>query len=395
MPSGASTGEHEAIELRDSDKARYLGKGVRNAVQNVEEMIAPALREMDPGDQMEIDQTLIELDGTPNKAKLGANAILGVSMATARAAAMDRDMPLYRYLGGPLARTLPVPMMNILNGGAHATNTVDFQEFMIVPVGAESFTDALRMGAEVFHSLKKVLVKRDLATGVGDEGGFAPDLKSDEEALKVIIEAIEAAGYEPGKEIALALDCAASELYKDGKYTFKKSGAGTRDADGMVELYARWLERVSDRVHRGRPRRGRLGRLGGAHVEARRPRAARRRRPVRHEHRAPRARHRERRRQRDPDQGEPDRHADRDARGDRAGARRPATSRSSRTAVARPRTRSSPTSRSARAPARSRPAVRRARIAWRSTTSCCASRRSWAARPSIRAARFTGSVAAI
>ena len=242
VPSGASTGEHEALELRDNDKSRYLGKGVRQAVQNIVEMIAPALREMDPGEQMDIDQTLIELDGTPNKGKLGANAILGVSMACARAAAMDRDMPLYRYLGGPLTRTLPVPLMNILNGGAHATNTVDFQEFMIVPVGAEAFSDALRMGAEVFHSLKKVLVKRGLATGVGDEGGFAPDLRSDEEALQVIIEAIEAANYEPGKQIALALDCAASELYKNGSYTFKKSGAGTLDAEGMVDLYAKWLE---------------------------------------------------------------------------------------------------------------------------------------------------------
>jgi len=243
VPSGASTGEHEAIELRDNDKSRYLGKGVQSAVQNVIEMIAPALRDMDPGDQIEIDQTLIELDGTPNKGKLGANAILGVSMATARAAAMDRDMPLYRYLGGPLTRTLPVPLMNILNGGAHATNTVDFQEFMIVPVGAESFSEALRMGAEVFHSLKKVLVKRGLATGVGDEGGFAPDLKSDEEALQVIIEAIEAANYQPGTQVALALDCAASELFKDGSYTFKKSGAGTRNAAGMIDLYASWLER--------------------------------------------------------------------------------------------------------------------------------------------------------
>ena len=243
VPSGASTGEHEAIELRDNDRSRYLGKGVRSAVANVIEIIAPALRDMDPGDQMEIDQTLIELDGTPNKGKLGANAILGVSMASARAAAMDRDMPLYRYLGGPLSRTLPVPLMNILNGGAHATNTVDFQEFMIVPVGAESFSEALRMGAEVFHSLKKVLVKRGLATGVGDEGGFAPDLRSDEEALQVIIEAIEAANYLPGQQVALALDCAASELFKDGTYTFKKSGAGTRNVSGMVDLYASWLER--------------------------------------------------------------------------------------------------------------------------------------------------------
>jgi enolase len=185
---------------------------------------------------------LIELDGTPNKEKLGANAILAVSMATARAAAAETGLPLYRYLGGPLSRTLPVPMMNILNGGAHATNTVDFQEFMVVPVGVESFAEALRVGAEVFHSLKKVLVKRKLATGVGDEGGFAPDLKDDEQALQVIIEAIEAAKFAPGKEVALALDVAASELHSGGTYTFKKSGAGTRDAAGMIDLYAKWLE---------------------------------------------------------------------------------------------------------------------------------------------------------
>ena len=242
VPSGASTGEAEAVELRDGDKGRYLGKGVRQAVQNVEETIAPAMRGMNPTDQMAVDAALIELDGTPNKASLGANAILAVSMANARAAAASLKMPLYRYLGGPMSRTLPVPMMNIINGGAHATNTVDFQEFMIVPVGAESFSDALRMGAEVFHTLKKVLVKRKLATGVGDEGGFAPDLKDDEEAIKVILEAIDAAGYSAGKEIALALDCAASELFKDGKYTFKKSGAGTKSAAEMVKMYQRWLD---------------------------------------------------------------------------------------------------------------------------------------------------------
>ncbi|HEX5072274.1 MAG TPA: phosphopyruvate hydratase [Gemmatimonadaceae bacterium] len=242
VPSGASTGEHEARELRDGDPGRYLGKGVRKAVQNIEETIAPALTGMIATDQVEIDRTLIELDGTPNKEKLGANAILAVSMATARAAAGETGLPLYRYLGGPLSRTLPVPMMNILNGGAHATNTVDFQEFMIVPVGVETFAEALRVGAEVFHSLKKVLVKRKLATGVGDEGGFAPDLKDDEQALQVIIEAIEAAKYAPGKEVALALDVAASELYSGGTYTFKKSGAGTRDAAGMIDLYGKWLD---------------------------------------------------------------------------------------------------------------------------------------------------------
>ncbi|MGZ8414926.1 MAG: phosphopyruvate hydratase [Gemmatirosa sp.] len=243
VPSGASTGEHEALELRDGDAKRYLGKGVLQAVQNVEEQIAPARTGMDATDQIGIDRLMLELDGTDNKGKLGANAILGVSMAVARAAANELEMPLYRYLGGPMSRLLPTPLMNILNGGAHATNTVDFQEFMVVPVGAETFGDALRMGAEVFHSLKKVLVKRKLATGVGDEGGFAPDLKNDEEAITVILEAIEAAGYAPGKEIALALDCAASELHKGGTYTFKKSGAGSRDAQGMIDLYAGWLDK--------------------------------------------------------------------------------------------------------------------------------------------------------
>ena len=241
VPSGASTGEHEAHELRDGEKERYLGKGVLKAVAAIEEQILPALRGMDATDQMGIDRAMLELDGTDNKGKLGANAILAVSLASARAAANEVGLPLYRYLGGPLARTMPVPMMNILNGGAHATNTVDFQEFMIVPVGADTFGEALRMGTEVFHSLKKVLVKRGLSTGVGDEGGFAPNLANDEEALRVIIEAIEAAGYQPGKQIALALDVAASELHSGGTYTFKKSGAGTLDADGMIELYTKWM----------------------------------------------------------------------------------------------------------------------------------------------------------
>jgi enolase len=242
VPSGASTGEHEAVELRDADTERYGGKGVLLAVQNIEETIAPALAGADPTDQMGIDAALIEMDGTPNKSNLGANAILAVSMACARAAAQELGVPLWRYLGCPLTRVMPVPMMNILNGGAHATNTVDFQEYMIIPVGAESFSDAVRMGAEVFHSLKKVLVKRKLSTGVGDEGGFAPDLKSDEEAITVVLEAIQGAGYAAGKDIVLALDCAASELYKNGTYTFKKSGAGTKDAAAMVALYAKWLD---------------------------------------------------------------------------------------------------------------------------------------------------------
>jgi len=242
VPSGASTGEHEAIELRDGESDRYGGKGVRHAVRNIEESIKPALQGCEITDQLGIDTAMLELDGTPNKSKLGANALLAVSMASARAGAQSVGLPLYRYLGGPLSRVMPVPMMNILNGGAHAANTVDFQEFMIVPVGAETFGDAVRMGAEVFHSLKKVLGKRKLGTGVGDEGGFAPDLRDDEEALNIIIEAIQGAGYSPGKQIALALDVAASELYQDGSYVFKKSGAGKKDAEGMIELYRGWLD---------------------------------------------------------------------------------------------------------------------------------------------------------
>jgi enolase len=242
VPSGASTGEHEAIELRDGDKARYGGKGVLKAVTHIEDEIGPALYGHTITDQLGLDARMLELDGTPNKSNLGANAMLAVSMACARAGAQQSKMPLYRYLGGPLARVMPVPMMNILNGGAHATNTVDFQEFMIVPIGAERFDEALRMGTEVFHALKKVLTKRKLSTGVGDEGGFAPDLRDDEEALKVIIEAIEAAGFAPGKDVAIALDPAASELFTNGSYTFKKSGAGTKTADEMVALYTKWLE---------------------------------------------------------------------------------------------------------------------------------------------------------
>jgi len=242
VPSGASTGEHEAVELRDADPNRYGGKGVLRAVQHIEETILPAVRGMDAQDQIALDRAMIELDGSANKGRLGANAILAVSMAAARAAADDVGLPLFRYLGGPMARTLPVPMMNVLNGGAHATNTVDFQEYMIVPVGADTFAEALRMGAEVFHALKKVLVKRGLSTGVGDEGGFAPNLRSDEEALAVLIEAIQAAKYEPGREVGIALDPASSELFKDGTYTFRKSGAGTKDSAAMIELYTKWLD---------------------------------------------------------------------------------------------------------------------------------------------------------
>ncbi len=243
VPSGASTGEHEALELRDGDMSRYLGKGVIKAVLNVEEVIAPELAGLDGLDQVLIDSTMIELDGTPNKSKLGANAILGVSLATARAAAQALLVPLYRYLGGAYARLLPMPMMNILNGGSHAPNNVDIQEFMIVPVGADTFSEALRMGAEVFHNLKQVLDGMGLVTSVGDEGGFAPNLAGNEEAVQVILQAIEQAGYAPGEDIALALDCAASEFYVDGKYELAKSGGGSFSSEQMVDMYAQWVEK--------------------------------------------------------------------------------------------------------------------------------------------------------
>ena len=242
VPSGASTGEHEALELRDGDGQRYAGKGVRLAVQHVIETIGPGVRGMDSTDQVTLDRAMCDMDGTPDKSRLGANAILAVSLAAARAAASATGLPLHRYLGGPLSHTLPVPLMNILNGGAHAANTVDCQEFMIVPIGAATFADALRIGTEVFHSLKKVLSRRKLSTAVGDEGGFAPDLPDDEEAIRVIIEAIEAAKYRPGRDVAIAIDTAASELYANGAYTFKKSGGGKFDAAGMIELYTRWLD---------------------------------------------------------------------------------------------------------------------------------------------------------
>ena len=236
VPSGASTGEHEAVELRDGG-ARYGGKGVTEAVDNVNGVVADELEGMDALDQALIDQLLIELDGTVNKSRLGANAILGVSLATAQAAADSCMLPFYRYVGGVGARTLPVPMMNVLNGGAHADNNVDIQEFMIMPVGASTFSDALRMGAETFHHLKKVLAGRGYATSVGDEGGFAPNLKSNEEAIEVILEAIEAAGYKAGTQIALALDAASSEFYKDGAYVLGAEGGKPWDAARMVEYY--------------------------------------------------------------------------------------------------------------------------------------------------------------
>jgi enolase len=243
VPSGASTGEHEAVELRDGDAKRYGGKGVVEAVRNVNDVLGPRLEGKAAADQIEIDAEMMDADGTPNKGKLGANAILSVSLAVARAAAQDCGLPLYRYLGGPMARVLPVPMMNILNGGAHSSNNVDAQEFMVVPIGADSFPEGLRMGVEVFHALKKVLTKMGLSTAVGDEGGFAPMLPSNEAALDVVMQAIKAAGYEPGADVAIALDVAASELYQDGEYVFKKGDGSRRSADGMVDLYAGWVDR--------------------------------------------------------------------------------------------------------------------------------------------------------
>jgi enolase 1/2/3 len=240
VPSGASTGEHEAVELRDGEKGRYLGKGVRTAVKNVNEQIATELQGLDALRQADVDRRMIQLDGTPNKGKLGANAILAVSLATARAAADALGLPLYRYLGGVNARLLPVPMMNILNGGSHADNNVDLQEFMVMPVGASRFSDSLRMGVEIFHNLKKVLSKKGYNTAVGDEGGFAPNLKSNEEAVEVILEATQQAGFTPGKDVFIALDPASSEFFENGKYVFKKSDRSVKTSEQMVEFYSNW-----------------------------------------------------------------------------------------------------------------------------------------------------------
>ncbi|SNT13463.1 enolase [Anaerovirgula multivorans] len=244
VPSGASTGAFEAVELRDGDKGRYLGKGVQKAVENVNDIIAPEIIGLDAVDQVAIDEIMIELDGTENKGKFGANAILGVSMAVAKAAAEELGLPLFQYLGGVNGKQLPVPMMNILNGGAHADNNVDIQEFMVMPVGAESYNEGLRMGVEIYHNLKSVLKKKGLATGVGDEGGFAPNLASNEEALQVIIEAIKAAGYKPGADVKLALDVAATELYDEKEKVYKLTGEGvTKTSEEMVDFYAELISK--------------------------------------------------------------------------------------------------------------------------------------------------------
>ena len=243
VPSGASTGKYEAVELRDKNKKRYLGKGAEKAVQNVNRVIGPALAGMEATDQRLVDKTLIDLDGTRNKGKLGANAILGVSLAVARAAASALFMPLYRYIGGTNGCRLPMPMMNILNGGLHAGNNVDLQEFMIMPIGGKTFREALRIGVEVFHGLASVLKKRGLSTAVGDEGGFAPDLKSNEEAVEMLLAGIEKAGYSPGKDVVLALDAAASSFYQDSKYVFFKSDQSKHSSEEMVAFYADWVNR--------------------------------------------------------------------------------------------------------------------------------------------------------
>jgi enolase len=241
VPSGASTGVHEAVELRDGDKKVYVGKGVLKAVQNVNDIIAPELEGYDVADQTGIDQLMLQLDGTPNKGKLGANAILAVSMAVAKAAAEEAGLPLFRYIGGTNAKTLPVPMMNILNGGAHADNKIDFQEFMVMPTGASSFSEGLRWGVEIFHALKTVLKKKGYSTNVGDEGGFAPNIGSNEEAIETVLTAIEAAGYKAGKEVFIAMDAANSELYKNGKYVFHKSDGKSMSSEELVKYWTGWV----------------------------------------------------------------------------------------------------------------------------------------------------------
>ena len=243
VPSGASTGKHEAVEMRDEDSTQYMGKGVLKAVDNVNSRIAEELVGFSVYEQALLDQIMLEMDGTPNKANLGANAILGVSLAAARAAALDANMPLYRYVGGVGASTMPVPMMNILNGGSHADNSIDFQEFMIMPVGASSFTEAMRWGSEIFHTLKGVLKKQGLSTNVGDEGGFAPNIKSNEDAIKVVLQAIEVAGYRPGEDVMIAMDAAVSEFYSDGMYHFKKSTGDKLTSSQMADYWADWVNK--------------------------------------------------------------------------------------------------------------------------------------------------------
>ena len=308
VPSGASTGQYEAVELRDGDE-RYGGKGVRKAVDAVLDVLGPELVGMEATEQRLVDQALLDLDGTPDKGRYGANALLGISLAVARAGADALGLPLFRYVGGPNAHLLPVPMLNILNGGAHADTNVDVQEFMIAPVGAASFAEGLRMGAEVYQALKAVLKGRGLTTSVGDEGGFAPDLPANREALDLILEAVTATGLSPGRDIALALDVAATEFHSEAGYRFE---GADKTAEQMTDYYADLVSSLPDRVHRGPAGRERLGRLGAPHRAARGRRADRRRRPVRHQPEPARRRDRPRLRQRPARQGQPDRDAHRD-----------------------------------------------------------------------------------
>ncbi len=322
VPSGASTGEHEALELRDGDKDRFGGKGVKAACENVEQRIAEAIAGLEALDQAGLDEAMIELDGTDNKSSLGANAMLGVSLAVARAAAEESGLPLYRYIGGVAATRLPVPMMNIINGGRHADNNVDIQEFMVMPVGAPTFKKALRWCAEIYQTLKGILHKKGLSTAIGDEGGFAPSLKSNEEAVEIILEAIEAAGYKPGKEVALAIDAAASEMWQKDKngYVFWKSDKGSvRKASDMVAFWKGWVERYPIISVEDGLAEGDWEGWTQLHEGARRARADRGRRHLRHQSEVPRARHRGGGGQRHPHQAEPDRDADRDDGGHRAG----------------------------------------------------------------------------
>ena len=290
VPVGASTGSREAIELRDGDKNRYLGKGVLKAVENINTEISEAVMGLEANEQAFLDRTLIELDGTENKMRLGANAMLAVSMAVAKAAAEEAGLPLYRYFGGSGPMSMPVPMMNVINGGAHANNSLDLQEFMIVPVGAPSFSEAVRYGAEVFHALKKLIDKAGMSTAVGDEGGFAPSVASHEAAIQLILQAIDAAGYAAGSQVAIALDCAASEFYKDGVYRLDGEGL-TLSAGGLDEHARHLVRQVPDPLDRGRHGRERLGRLGHADRASRQQGAAGGRRSVRHQHRDPARRH--------------------------------------------------------------------------------------------------------
>ena len=307
VPSGASTREFEATELRDGG-SDWMGKGVMQAVENVNGEIATAVRGQDASSQAALDRMLIALDGTPNKSRLGANAILAVSLAAAHAAAAEERLPLWRYLGGESAHVLPVPMLNVVNGGVHADNSIDFQEFMIVPVGGATFRDSLRMADEVFQHLKQMLHERGMSTAVGDEGGFAPNLESNEAALALLVEAIKAAGYVPGDQVAIALDPAVSELYRDGAYVLEHEDR-TLSPQQLAEYWADLADRYPIVSLEDGMGGGGLGRLENRHRAARRPPPARRRRSVRHQHRAPATRHRRRRGELDPDQGQPDRNA--------------------------------------------------------------------------------------